>query len=256
MIKNTPFQNQETSSQLPLQLPHIFKSMLRGTSRGQSLPLWILLIIFLLMLLAWNWQLIVATSLGILTMITVYAMQDWNWNVILWRVQKFLQSPYRHLSMSVVSGTATVFLTYSILSIWSNQPDHWFAAASILQLGATLGALGLLGYQVFTQWLYRQQDSFDQLIAQLTDSDDLLRLVAIKNINHYIHSNFIPATQERAIADYCQVLLNRETEPIMREAIFETLESLQLSKTNPALFKAVTPSANAIDNDNKERSVK
>lgn len=249
MIKDTPFQNQETKSQSPSHLAYIIKSMLRGISREQSLPLWVLLIVFLLILLVWNWQLIVATSLGIFTMITVYAMQDWKWNVIMWRVQKFLQSPYRHLPISVISSTLTVFLTYSILSIWSNQSDHWLAAASILQLGATTAALGLLGYQVFTQWLYRQKDSLDHLFAQLTASDDLVRLMAIKNINQYLRENFIPAAQERAIADYCQVLLNREAESIMREAIFETLESLQMANISPAIARSVSPSVNAINND-------
>ncbi|OIP70805.1 MAG: hypothetical protein AUK48_13260 [Oscillatoriales cyanobacterium CG2_30_44_21] len=242
MLKDTPFQNQETSPQSPSQLAYIIKLMLRGISREQGLPLWVLLIVFFVVLLAWNWQLIVATSLGILTMITVYAMQGWNWNVIMWRAQKFWQSPYRHLPIAVISGTLTVFLTYSILSIWSTQSDHWYAAASILQLGATLAVLGLLGYQVLTQWLHRQKDSLDQLVAQLTASDDLVRLMAVKNINQYLRVNMIPESQEQAIADYCQVLLNRETESIMREAIFETLESLQMANISPAISKSVTSS--------------
>lgn len=249
MIKNTPFQNQETTSQSPSQLADMIRSMLRGISREQGLSLWVLLIVFLSMLLAWNWQLILATSLGILAMITVYAMQDWNWNVIMWRIQKFLQSPYRHLPISVISGTVTVFLTYSILSLWSNQPDHWFAVASILQLSATLAVLGLLGYQVLSQWLYRQRENIDQLVTQLTASDDLVRLMAIKNINQYLRENLIPIVQERAIADYCQVLLSRETEPIMREAIFETLESIQISNINYAISRSVTPPTNVINNE-------
>ena len=215
------------------------RSLWRGLSREQGLPLWALLAVFLIMLLLWNWQLILATSAGIFVMLAMYAIQDWNWNVVLWRVQKFLQSPYRHLPISVASGTVTVFLTYTALAIWSNQENHWLASASVLQIGATLGILIILVRQSFSQWLQRQQDNFDQLIAQLMVDDELARLIAIKQINQYVQANRLPVTQQRAIADYCQILLSRETETIMREAIFETLESMQMIIDKPALQRSV-----------------
>jgi hypothetical protein len=214
------------------------RSIWRDLKREQGLPLWALLSIFLIMLLLWNWQLITATGAGISVMVAVYTMQDWNWNVILWRIHKFLQSPYRHLPLSVASGTSTVLLTYTFLALWSNQENHWLASANILQLGATLGVLAILVRQAFKQWLQRQQDNFDQLISQLSVSDDLARLIAIKQVNQYVKENRLPAAQERAIADYCQILLNRETELIMREAIFETLEGLQSVVDRPALKRS------------------
>lgn len=237
MVKTSHHSEQESTSS-PSQTQQLMRSLWRGLAREQGLPVWALLAIFLVMLLLWNWQLIAATSAGIFAMIAVYMMQDWNWNVILWRIQKFLQSPYRHLPLSVASGTATVFLTYTVLAVWSNQENHWLASASILQLGATLGILVLLVRQAFSQWLKRQQDNFDQLIAQLAVNDDLARLIAIKQINQYVQENRLPIAQERAIADYCQILLNRETETTMREAIFETLESLQSITEKPALQRS------------------
>ena len=229
MFKDFRYQEQETSAsaQSPKPSQQFMRSLRRGLGREQGLPLWVLLAIFGVMLLVWNWQLIAATSAGIFVMIAVYVVQDWNWNVILWRIQKFLQSPYRHLPLSVASGAVTVFLTYTVLALWSDQSNHWLASANILQLGATLGILMILVRQAFKQWLQRQQDNFDQLIAQLAVNDDLARLIAIKQINQYVHDNRLPTIQERAIADYCQLLLNRETEPTMRDALFETLESLQ-----------------------------
>jgi hypothetical protein len=134
----------------------------------------------------------------------------------------------------------TVFLTYMILAVWSDQQNHWLALANILQLSATLGILVLLVRQAFRQWLQRQQDNFDQLIAKLAVNDDLARLIAIKQINQYVQNNRLPVAQERAIADYCQILLNRETETTMREAIFETLESLQSITDKPALKRSAS----------------
>jgi hypothetical protein len=126
-----------------------------------------------------------------------------------------------------------------ILAVWSDQQNHWLALANILQLSATLGILVLLVRQAFRQWLQRQQDNFDQLIAKLAVNDDLARLIAIKQINQYVQNNRLPVAQERAIADYCQILLNRETETTMREAIFETLESLQSITDKPALKRSI-----------------
>ena len=229
-------QSQQTSQ-------YLMRSFWRGLVGKQSLPVWALLAVFLMMLLIWNWQLIVATSAGIFAMISIYVFQDWNWNVVLWRIQKFLQSPYRYLPLSVASGSVTVFLTYTLLAIWSNQENHWLALANILQLGSTLLILILLVRQAFKQWLQRQQDNFDQLISQLTVTDDLARLIAIKQINQYVHENQLPASQERAIADYCNLLINRETESTMREALFDTLEALQPIAIKPAL-KRSTNNAN------------
>jgi hypothetical protein len=246
VVRDFRSQEQQTTATSPNQAqshqaqPNLMRSLWRGLGREQGFPVWALLVIFLVMLLIWNWQLIAATSAGILTMIVVYAMQDWNWNLILWRIQKFLQSPYRHLPLSVASGTVTVLLTYTVISVWSNQSNHWLASANILQLVATLGICAILVRQTFMNWVQRQQDNFDQLIAQLTVTDDLARLIAIKQINQYVHDNRLPAAQEKAIADYCQVLLNRETETTMRDALFETLESLQLPTIKPAL-KRSTP---------------
>ncbi|MDX2256374.1 MAG: hypothetical protein NW214_12735 [Pseudanabaenaceae cyanobacterium bins.39] len=185
------------------------------------------------MLLMWNWQLIAATLAGIFVMIVMYAAQDYKWNSILWQIHRFSQSPYRHFPLSVASGTATVILTYIVFSLWSNQENHWLATASILQLGSICGIFILLLRQSFQQWLQRQQLNFDQLIAQLTVNDDLTRLLAIKQINQYVRENYLPSAQEQAIASYCQILLSRENEPTMREALFETLESLQSISAMP-----------------------
>ena len=215
------------------------RSLWRGLMREQGLPMWALLSIFLVMLLIWNWQLIAATAAGITAMIAIYLVQDWNWNVILWRVHKFLQSPYRHLPLSVSSGAVTVFLTYTVLNLWSHQENHWLAVANILQLLGILGIFTILVRQSFKQWLQRQQDNFEQLMNQLLVNDELARLSAIRQINQYVQDNRLPIAQERAIADYCQILLSRETNTTMQNALFETLEALQPIALKPVANRSI-----------------
>lgn len=242
MVKNSPYQNQETAaaSATSPQPRRAVRSLWLGREHGWVV--WLLLLIFGVILFLWNWQLIAATIAGILVMVVMYALQDQNWHMLLWRIHRFLQSPYRHLTLSVASGTLTVILTYTILGLWSTQESHWLAIAGILQLVGTLGALVLLLNQSFQQWLQRQQNNFDQLISQLTAQDDLARLMAIKQVNQYVKDNYLPIAQEQAIADYCQLLLSRETDATMREALFTTLESLEPMAVNPILKKSVNPS--------------
>ncbi len=242
MVKNSPYQSQENtvSSATSPQPRRATRSLWLGREHGWAV--WLLLLIFGIILLLWNWQLIAATIAGILVMVAMYALQDKNWNMLLWRIHRFLQSPYRHLTLSVASGALTVMLTYTVLGLWSTQESHWLAIAGILQLVGTLGALVLLLRQSFQQWLQRQQNNFDQLISQLTAQDDLARLMAIKQINQYVQDNYLPIVQEEAIADYCQLLLSRETDSTMREALFTTLESLEPMTANLILKKSVDPS--------------
>lgn len=245
MVNNSPYQNQETTvaSSVSATSPQPRRpTRSLWLEREYGWLVWILLLVFGVMLLFWNWQLIAATIAGILVMVAMYATQDSNWNLLLWRIHRFSQSPYRHLTLSVASGTLTVMLTYTVLALWSTQENHWLACASILQLVGTLGAFAMLLRQSFQQWLQRQQNNFDQLISQLTAKDDLARLMAIKHINQYVKDNYLPAAQEEAIADYCQLLLSRETESTMREALFATLESLAPIAVNPVLKKSVNPS--------------
>jgi hypothetical protein len=148
VVKNSQTETTSTSQ-------HLMRSLWLGLTREQGLPMWVLLAVFAVMLLLWNWQLIAATAAGILMMMAVYIIQDWNWNLLLWRIQKFLQSPYRHLPLSVASGTITVLLTYTFLALWSDQNNHWLALANIFQLGATMGILTILIRQTFKQWLKR-----------------------------------------------------------------------------------------------------
>jgi hypothetical protein len=241
VVNNSPYQNQETTvaAAASPQPRRTTRSLWLGREYGWMV--WLLLLVFGMMLLLWNWQLIAATIAGILVMVAMYAIQDGNWSIFLWRIHRFLQSPYRHLTLSVASGTLTVMLTYTVLALWSTQENHWLASASILQLVGTLGAVVLLLRQSFQQWFQRQQNNFDQLISQLTAKDDLARLMAIKHINQYVKDNYLPAAQEEAIADYCQLLLSRETDSTMREALFSTLESLAPMAVNPILNKSVNP---------------
>jgi hypothetical protein len=202
----------------------------RMLRRKQGLPVWAIVAVALLMLSLWNWQLVVATIAGVTVMGLVYVWQDWNWGRLILRSQKLLSHPNSKFTLAVGMGAGTVLLTYMVSAIWSNIENHWLASAGILQLAATLAVLGLLIKQAIDNWLTAQEANVEQLIAQFTANDDLERLIAVRQLAQRVQQKRLPLNQETAIAQYCQVLLGRETVPTIREAALETLEALNYKK--------------------------
>ncbi|MEE3715630.1 hypothetical protein V2H45_02600 [Tumidithrix elongata RA019] len=222
MVRDFRDRAQETASTSQ----QFMRSLSHSLRRKQDFPMWALVAVVLLIMLFWNWQLVMATMAGVMVMSLIYILQDWEWHGLLPRLQKLWRSPYRRLSLAVATGASTVFFTYTLLGIWSSVPDHWLASAEILQLTATFAVLLLLAQQVIDRWVQKQQTSIDQLISRITSTDDLERLIAVRQLAQCVQQKRFPLSQERAIADYCHLLLSRESVPAIRDAALETIESL------------------------------
>lgn len=199
----------------------------RVLTHKQGLPVWVLVGAALLVLAFWNWQLVVATLSGVVIMLLVYAAQEWDWQRLLLRSQQFFYSPNRQLAIAVIAGAVGVLLTYMTLAIWGNTENHWLASVDILQLLATLAILILLGQQIVSRWLQKQQVDLDRLVMQLNAPNDLDRLIAVRQLAQCVHEQRFPLNQEKAIIAYCQVILSRETVPAVRDAALETLKALK-----------------------------
>ncbi len=227
---------------LPLTAQQPMQSVGRMFRQNQKLPAWTLAAVALLILLSLNWQLVVATGLGVIIMLVTYAAQGWKWHSLFLQVQKFINSPNRRLIVAVGMGAATVLGTYMIFAIWSETANHWLASVSIMQFVATLSVFILLVKQVIGQWLQETQTQFDRLVLQLTASNDLERLIAVRQLAQCVQQNSLLIAQEQAIAQYCQVLLDRELVSAVREAALETLEALNYKATIlPTKQSAIKP---------------
>jgi hypothetical protein len=193
----------------------------------QQLPNWLILAIALLVLAFWNWQLVMATLIGAATLILVYVAQDWNWNLIFAKVQRFLNSPNRSIIMAAIAGSTSIILSYVGLMVWSSIDNHWLAGMAITQSVAILGGLVLLFFKTISQWQQNSQQNINYLTAQLTSTDELERLIAVKQLAQSLQQRHLPLTQEKAIAQYCQILLSRENAETVRSATLEVLEELK-----------------------------
>lgn len=202
--------------------------MSRTFKRSQyQLPNWSIVALGLFVLSFWNWQLVMATLFGAVTLIFVYMAQDWNWNVLLARMQGFLNSSNRPMIVAAIAGSSSIIFSYVSLMVWSSLDNHWLAGLVITQFVAMLGILVLLFFKAINQWQQNSQQNLTYLATRLTSDDELERLIALKQLGQSLRQHHLPLAQEQAIAQYCQILLNRESVETVRTATLEVLEELK-----------------------------
>ncbi|AFY71317.1 hypothetical protein Pse7367_3068 [Thalassoporum mexicanum PCC 7367] len=199
----------------------------------QKIPAWLLICGGLLALLVWNWQLVIATLAGMAIMGIAYLAQDWDWQHFWFGLQRSVDVPTQKFTVAAAAGVSTVLLAYTTLAIWSGVENHWLALAFVLQLIATLSVLALVTKQGLNNWLTQERDSIERFVYMLAAPDHLERLIAVRQLAEAVQQNRFSLSQERAIAEYCQVLLERETVPSVRDAALETLDLLNYTTCQP-----------------------
>lgn len=181
--------------------------------------------LFVVAMLFWNWQLLLATVAGVLVMVVVYFLQDWDWQLYLSSLRRFLSGTNRKLAIAVTSGGIATLSAYIMVSIWVEPNGSWIAAAAMFQGFGTLATLGLLVWQILKQQNSRDQIKHDELFIQLTDNDPLKRLLAVRHLTRWGTRHLEPSTQ-RQVTECFRLMLSRESEAIIRDAILDGLEVL------------------------------
>lgn len=216
----------------PEEVQQFLKPLTRLRWRKQSGPL----VVFgmAVAILLWNWQLLLATGAGIVAMLAMYLMQQWDWRRILHQWRRFykleLRGTNQAMAIAVASGGMTSLLTYLAVSMWLSTENHWMATGMILQTMGIFATLCLLVWQFLTHKSSEAELSLNQLIVNLTDADPLKRLISVRQLTSLIRKNHGQREQQDAIADYFNLMWGRETEPLVREALLEGLETLGETK--------------------------
>jgi hypothetical protein len=183
-------------------------------------------------LLAWNGRLVVSTGAGLGMLWLAYTIKDSHWRAAIADLVNALEGLNQRLLLSVLSGMGATFGTYVALSIWLDTQNHWLATGMIVQGTATMGALGLLLWQNWGRWQLgaKPQPVFDlaQCLGDLTQADPLKRLIAIRQINAQIPH--LPHEQAH-IAEYFRILLSRETDAVICEALLAGMQLLSQSQS-------------------------
>ncbi len=215
---------------------------------------WLIGTTLTVLLLIWNWQLVLAVGSGLLIMLLVYWLQQWRSPALqrLWQQlwQRLWNRANRQLSLAAVSGGITALGIYAASMIWTYAQDRWLATGMILQGLGTLSVLALLVRQS-TQTATdpaqpHAQPNINSTFADLAHPDPVRRLIAVRTATHWAthrQSAKQDATQyakqdvkqdaadlglmnPMQLAECFRLMLHQETEPTLRSALVEGVEAL------------------------------
>jgi hypothetical protein len=186
---------------------------------------WLLAAIALSVLLAWNWQLVLATAAGIGSMALAHSLLEWDWKAWWHRCQRFFHTPQGKLSLSVGSGGLVALSTYIAAAIWSESENRWLAVGTILQGVTSILTFLLLAWYAFSQGQQQDESKFERLLADLTAEDSLKRLMAVRQLTNFVNKTPVPSVYQAQLQEYFPLMLVKEAEPAVGEAILESLQS-------------------------------
>jgi hypothetical protein len=178
------------------------------------------------LLLTWNGRLVLSTGAGLGTMWLAYSLRDAGWRAAITELVNSLEGIDRHITLAILSGAGATLGTYTVLSIWLTAQNHWLATGMILQGTVTMGALGVLLWQRLQP--SPQKSGLLQYIQDLTDTDPLKRLIAVRQINQLFKQH--PA-QQAEIIEFYQVLLTREPDRLVQTALMDGLQAMTTKAT-------------------------
>ncbi|HEY9295939.1 MAG TPA: hypothetical protein VIQ31_06125 [Phormidium sp.] len=237
--------NQLPSSSLPEFQSRAFKSF--SGKQSSSLKFWLLGLIVALTMMFSNWKLLLATTIGVLTMWLVYQLQFGNWQSYWSNLRRLLAGANRQLAVAVISGGFATLCSYVAIAIGADAQSSWITVGILLQALGTLAILGLLVWQIVAQQTKPDQTKLDQMLADLTHADPLKRLIAVRYLTSSVKR--FDSTNKIWITDYFRLMLSREEEAIIRDAV---LDSLRLLENYPSLGEATAPFSMAVNVKRRE----
>jgi amino acid permease len=183
-------------------------------------------LIIIVAMLFWNWKLLLALAVGILVMLVAYSIPQWNWQLSWLEIRRFLNSANIRLALAVTSGGIATVISYIAAEIWVDSPSHWLAVATIVQGVGTLLTLILLVWQIFSLQGNREEEYFDQLLNNLTETDSLKRLLAVRKLAKFSTRKEVNLSVQKEVVECLGLLLSREEEVVIREAALNSLQTL------------------------------
>lgn len=185
---------------------------------------WMLACLGLGAMLAWNWKLVLATGSGVGLMWLVYFIQGCNWQGYWSHWRQFFTGSQGKLTVAVGSGGFAALSTYIAASIWADSENRWLATGTILQGFGTILTLLLLVWHIITHQGQRDEARFEQLLQDLTATEPLKRLIAVRQLSNLMNKPRLRQVYQRQLVEYFCLMLSRESEAMIREAIFKSFQ--------------------------------
>ena len=173
-----------------------------------------------------NWQLFLATSVGISLMAGCYLVQNPHWQKYWQQWQRYLAGSNRQLLLSVGGGATAAFCTYLAASIWSEADNQWLATGAILQGFTSLATLGILSWSLWVKKADNLEVKLEKLLADLSHSSHLKRLVAIRQLTSLLKQNCLSSEHHWQAIEYYRLMLSEPQVPMVKNALLESLNAL------------------------------
>jgi ABC-type multidrug transport system fused ATPase/permease subunit len=210
--------------------PSIRLGVHQSLSQLQSLlsSLWVWGIVTFVIMLVWNWQLLLATviAMGMLILLFRFPVNDWSRYWQKW--QHTLDESQQRLLMALGGSSLIGVGSYWALQLWDHVDNHWLAGSAIAQGILLTGLFGLqLSKLITTSDQNDSQYQFSQLIDELSAEHPLKRLRAIRQLTQLAIKNNLHSSQLQEISESFSLLFAVETEPILRQGLLESMQTLQ-----------------------------
>lgn len=195
--------------------------------RRGGLGIWLFATTGASLLLVWNGILLFALAMGFGTTLIVHHYYA-NLMALWQQVTKWVSGSHSIVVISSCCGLFSLVASYLTLLIWQDTNSVGLALSILLQ-GLGLLTLGLFVRQLQQEKQIRLPSQLDNWIQNLTALDPLKRLIAVRQIRHYVDTSSADTQQIQELKEYLQLLLKQEPEPSIQNAILEGLEQINLA---------------------------
>jgi hypothetical protein len=232
----------EVQTSLPKFPVAALKQLFWLSSADQGSRSWLWGMAVAAVLLIWHWKLLFALGIGLLIMMLTQALQAGNWQIPWVELRRRLDGTKQRFGLTVASGGIATLSAYSSLAIWSEAKSFWSATGAICQGLGTLTVLVLLLGHLLNHHSELATTRFDQLVSDLTHADALKRLIAVRQLTQAVTSSSADRSQRRTVVDYLRLMLSGESEPVVRNALLDSLQALDKAHR---IAQAQLPAASA-----------
>ena len=123
------------------------------------------------------------------------------------------------------SGVFAAINTYIASTIYSEAENPWLAVGNIFQGLTSLLTFVLLTWFFVSRGNRHSESEFERLLGGLTSENDLKRLMAIRKLTHFAQRHQFSLHYQEQLNEYFRLMLLRETEPMLQEALLDSLQN-------------------------------
>ncbi|MCU0524543.1 MAG: hypothetical protein MUF72_06935 [Elainella sp. Prado103] len=218
---------------LPIKLPTATQKRLqRWSHRLVRHRNWLLSGVGVLLLWVWLWQWLLAITIGLTVTVAVYLAQQGQLRLPGRRSwQKLWKPTNRSLTLSCLAGGLALAYTYLATAVWLESEQHWLVSTILLQ------GLGMLAIGSWLLWRCQsaaQEAGSSKAVGEagrswllaLSDADPLQRLIAVRQLTRQALSVQTASMTAAELSDCFRLMLDRETESVVCNALIESLQML------------------------------